>query len=632
MSRPGRCAAGLPALLLLALLLALAGCTAAVPDDAALRRLPDERVAALAERLQQAVQDDPTDEAALRDLARVELRLARVEPALEHAQRAVQAGPFEGRNHLVLGEAFEADGRYVRALTAYGEAIELAPDLLPAYVRKARMHAQLGETKDALSALAEAQRREPRYFPAWILQARLLLQDNQVDAARAAVEQARALRPEELDARVLHARILRAGGRVDAALRLVADALAGHPDDRALLGLQVRLHRERGEWADARAALGRLERLGPLTPAERLLRVDVLEGEGRTDAAQAELTALLREAPDFQPAHVRMAAWLVRRGAADAALREAQQAIALAPQAAEGHYWEAAAYYQLGQPALGDAALESTARLQPGQLAVTLLQVIQQMAAYRMDKADPTLDALLRDNGERPAVLLVQAERAALKGFHELSGQVLERLPPTFEPAQVRFARLRLAYLTRQWAEVVRQSEGLLGDPLLGWRAAYVRAVALLRQGQRKAALAVVTPYLERRQRRVLFHHLAGYLYLLEGDVAAARRVLLAGIAIAPGNPLLIEPLSRMAMDAQDWARARELLEQGLQAPGRYRTLFLERLIRIGQQQNDASLRQDALLRYLEADDPLRSEAAPLPASDVLYGSYVPDYDLAPAL
>ena len=614
-----------PAGLLPALAL-LCACAGSLPGEAPLREAPLAELPAFAERLEQRVGAARDDAEALRQLAVAEVRLGRAEAAVGHALRAVQAEPFLGAGHLVLGEAYEAAGRPARALAAYSQAIALEPGLILAYVRHAQVQARLHARDGALRTLREALRREPRHFGAWLLRARLLREQDELARALEAIETARALRPGDADALAEHIAILQRRGQVHAALRLVEEGLLRQPDDPTLLAVQARLHRERGDWSLALRVLERLERVRPLAPPERLLRTELLEAQGRGQEAEGALQALLRDVPDYAPARLRRAEALLQGGKAREALREAQQGAALLPLSAEAHYWEAAAHYALEDEALGDAALELAARLDPEQQAVALLRIERLLAARRLDAAGALLEDLLRSEPERPALLLLHAEHATLRGDLGLAEQVLDRLPPPFAPHQVRFARLRIAYLERRWEDALTLSEPLLAHPRLGWRAVYLRGSALLRLRRGPEGLALVEPRLEEPERRVLFFHLAGYLHLLQGERTAAQRTFLAGLALRPGSPLMIEGLSRMAIEARDWARATELLRQGLDAPERFRALFIERLAQVSRAQGDAEESQRMLSRYLELSDPARGQPATEPASPVLYGAYLPAY------
>jgi tetratricopeptide (TPR) repeat protein len=617
----------LPTLLLAGL---LAACSANLPDESLIREAGPQRLDELSVQLRQYLQSHPRDERALRRMALLETRKERGEEAVALALRAVQVQPFRGSNHRVLGEAYEAAGKPVRALAAYAQAIALDPNGIAAYVRYAQVQAGLRERDKALRTLDEALRREPRHYGARLLRARLLLEGGELDKAALAIEAARALRPKDRDGLLLHVQILQARGQTQAALGLTAQVLAANPQDRAVQLAQARLHRERGEWGAALADLERLEQIGPLSPAERLLRVEVLADGGRTADAQATLQALLHDQPDYAPGHIRLAERLARAGLPREALREAQQGAALAPQNAEAYYWEAVAHYQLDERTPGNAALEVATRLEPEQPSLLILRIERLLAEFRLDAVAPLLDGLLQRQPELGPALLLHGERAALQGDLALAAQVLDRLPPSFAPEQVRFARLRIAYVQRNWDAVRTLSEPLLEDPLLGWRAAYLTGVALLRQGKLPEGLALIKPYLEGARRRVLFFHLAGYLYLLQGERVQAQRAFLAGMALEPGNPLMIEGMSRLAIEAQDWTQAEDLLRQGLNAKDGLRELFLERLIQVSQGRKNAQQGRELLQRYLESADPARAGAPPEPASAVLYGGYFPSYQLRP--
>lgn len=620
-----------PATRLLPLLVVLAasspwGCSSGLPDESELRTAPAAKLATLQDELAGKVHDDPEDAEALRLLALTELRRGLSAAAVKHARQATRLEPFEAANHRVLGEAFEADGAGLRAEAAYEQALALAPDHLPTYLRQARLQARLNERDKALRTLDRLLAREPEAFEAGVLKAELLEAREELPEAEEAIRRARTLRPRDEGALRLHVEILRRQGRVDAAIRLAEQGLGFAPDARDLLDLLLRMHRGRGDWAAAQGALERLEALGPLTAAQRLLEVEVRFGLGRDASAQEALDTLVRQHPDFAPAYVRLAERRLRAGKLRDALDAARRAVALDPRLAEAQYWVAAASFLLGDRATGEAALEAAEKAAPKRPAVRLLRVARMLAERRLDAAGEALEQIAADAPGVLAVHLFDSERLALRGNLDAAEQELLRLPPDFAPDHVRFARLRIAYLRGQWAKVTELAPPLSAHPLLGWRAIYLHAAAMLQLGRWPEGAKVLAPLLEGSQRRVEFVYLAGYLKLLQGDRQGARRTFLSGKALAPGSPLITEALSRMAMDAQDWAQARSLLEEGLKAPGPYRDVFLDRLGRVGQGLRSAELTRDALVnslatRYLDA-----TLTAAGPAAAALNGSYLPDY------
>lgn len=607
----------------------LAGCSAGLPSVQQIRTAPTERLAGLLPPLEARVKSHPDDDDALRRLALLELRMGRAQAALVHARRAAKAAPFSAQSYLVLGEAFQAAGNLSGALASYVQATSLEPALVAAYLRYAQVKMQQHDDEKALHALQEALRRDPHYFAAHMLQARVLWRQGHLAQAIGAVESARAERPNDAGALLLHVELLDAAGHVDTALKLVRVGLQRTPNDRALQGRLVNLLREKEEWSAALQVLTRLAAEAPLTLDAELLRVQVLEGAGYPAEADRALAAILKAHPKSAQAHVLHAKRLALADEAQQAMREAQQAIALAPEAGEGHYWEAVAHFELGEGDLGDAALAAAESAEPNRLAVRLVRIERMLAAYHPGSAAGEIGALLKAHPGFSPALLLQSASAALAGHPGPAEQALERIPPGFAPRQVSFARLRIAYLQSDWARVLTLSEPLLANPLLGWRAAYLRGDALLHQGRWSDGLAAIQPYLQGAGARMEFFRLAGYLHLLQGDRDGAARAFQAGLALNPDSPLMIEGLSRLALENRDWSQAEALLKRGLKAPGPYRWVFLERLAQAAKEAGDSAQSRSALQRFLDATDPVKSGARSTPASDVLYGGYYPSYDLA---
>ncbi len=85
-------------------------------------RLPDAR--AMYERTIAASPDSPF---LYRELAIVERREGNLPSALEHAQKAAMLNPTEPRNLVTIGEIYEAQGQYAKAIEAYTSAAALEP-------------------------------------------------------------------------------------------------------------------------------------------------------------------------------------------------------------------------------------------------------------------------------------------------------------------------------------------------------------------------------------------------------------------------------------------------------------------------------------------------------------------------
>ena len=634
----------------LSVLAVLSGCAQRLPGEALILAESGARLRALETTLLARVAEDPEDGTALRRLALVQLRLDKPGDAERHALRAVDASPFDPMALEMLGRIQLRNGKLLPALTAFDQALALEPEFMAATLGHARAQQALEAPAKALKALRQATRRSPRHFAARYLQARLLLAMGRTAQAETAIQQARRTRPGHSGALLLHAEILRAGGKTGPALLLIRTALKNPPKDAelpkamllsALLKAQLRLYVERKDWEAAGGTLSRLKASRPLDAAERLLKVRILEGQARGGQAGAELEALIAAHPGFAPARVWKGKGLIAEGRPAEALEALERAVALAPRDARGHYWKAVAHFQGDEAPAGEAALALAERLagdarqagNPARLktSLRLLRIVRLIAAARADAAGEALRKFQRSHPDHPAGWLMRAAVASLRGKLKESRRLLERAHPAFRPADLRFARLRLAYLEGRHRQVLERSAKLLAHPRLGWRAAYLRAEALWRLGREGAALAVLAPHLKRRSGAPRFHYLTGYLHLLRGETLSAERAFDAGLDPFPNHPLLLEGLSRMAMAAREWGKARGILERGLKTPGPHRRMFLDRLAWVAREEvarkNQAGKPdpgRQALRRFLAGADSPLSITAGGTMRQILYGSFIP--------
>ncbi|MEE8435471.1 MAG: tetratricopeptide repeat protein [bacterium] len=641
----------MPTLLLLSVLSVLAGCAPDLPGEALIRAESGARLRALETTLLARVAEDPKNATALRRLALAQLRLDKPGDAERHALRAVDASPFDPFPLELLGRIQLRNGKLLPALTAFDQALALDPEFIAATIGHARAQVALEAPAKALKALQQVTRRSPRHFAARYLEARLLLAMGRTGQAEIAIQHARRARPGHSVALRFHAEILRAGGKTGPALLLLRTALKNAPKDakplRALLlRALLRLHVERKDWQAAGRTLSQLQASRRLGPPERLLKVRILEGQGEGGQARVELDALIAARPGFAPARVWKGKTLIGQGRPADALEALGRAVTLAPRDARGHYWKAVAHFEQDQIPAGEVSLALAERLagsdrQPGDSAqagmvegnpsrlktsLLLLRIVRLTAAAKANAAGGGLRKFRRSHPMHSAGWLMGGTVASLRGRLKKSRALLDKVHPNFRPADQQFARLRLAYLEGRHRQVLERSAPLLDHPRLGWRAAYLRAEALWRLGREGAALSVLAPHLKRRSGGPRFHYLTGYLHLLRGETIASERAFDAGLDSFPGDPLLLEGLSRIAIAARDWGKARRTLEQGLKTPGPHRRMFLDRLAQVAREETAGKPDpgRQALRRFLAGAGSAPFIAAGAPMRKILYGSFIP--------
>jgi predicted Zn-dependent protease len=370
--------------------------------------------------------------------------------------------------------------------------------------------------------------------------------------------------------------------------------------------------------------LDQLRKRGPLTLEAQLAQTELYRAQGLTRAYEDGLTALLTENPRFTPALLLQAKGLLADDKPQEAVRTLSRAVDLDPGNVEASYWRAVAQYQAGEALQGDTAMAETTRLAPEYPPLRLLRVRRLLLARRLDAATPLLEDFLRDFPSDAEALLLKSELRVLLGDNAGARLLLTGIPAVWDERVLHLAKARLAYLTGDYRAVLESTGPMLQQPRPSWRVVYLHAAALARLGSHRDAAALLQPYLRLPEADGRIHRLLGDIYQLAGDRAAAEKAYTEGLQIYPRKPILVEGLSRVAIDAENWNLAREVLEGGIEQPSDLTPIFLERLslvyLRLGKPQNARTYRE----RYLTIVDPVVAEMQHPSDQGILFSMSLP--------
>ena len=132
--------------------------------DAARKAAEAGRLAEARTMYERTIAASPDSPFLYRELAIVERREGNLPRALEHAQKAAALNPTESRNFSTMGEIYEAQGEYAKAIDAYTSAASLEPsDTLDAKLDELRERAAFAampaeyRTIDAAPTVTRAQ-------------------------------------------------------------------------------------------------------------------------------------------------------------------------------------------------------------------------------------------------------------------------------------------------------------------------------------------------------------------------------------------------------------------------------------------------------------------------------------------
>ena len=608
--------------------LALAGCSTPLPTEAQIQAAGPAGLQTIENNLRQMQKDNPDNPRILLQLSRALLRRGALSDAEVVALQADQLAPAQGVILGTLADIYLAQDRRFRALTTASQAIQFDPDLLSAYVTVGRANALLGEPEQAIRALDEALRREPRYFPAWYYRARILFDFGALRDAEITLTEALRINPASREAVLLQIRLVKRTGRMASAAYLIESALKNSPDDPDLLLELLDLYGQRKEWNSAAQVVERLRKLGPLSPEARLVQLDLLHAQGKTKLFNDGLQALLQNSPRFAPAWVLQAKADLAADKPEDAVPFLTRAVDLDPGSVDARFWLAVAEYQTGEILQGNAAMAEAARQAPDYPPLRLLRIRRALVEGRLDTAGALIEDFLRDFPFDVEALLLKSEWLVLSGDYATAGTVLASLPPVWDDEAVRFSRARLAYLEGHYRSVLDYTRPAGQEPLT-WRQAYLRGASMARLGQYKEALALLQSYLRLPETDGRMHRLVGDVQQLSGDRRAAEKTYQDGLVLFPRKLILLDALSRLEIERDEWSQALETVSRGLEADSEYKVVLLERLNLIYRHLNNAQAAKTTRDKYLEAADPVLKEALHPGDRGVLFSMGLPP--LSPA-
>lgn len=613
---------------------ALTGCSTPLPTEAQIQAAGPAGLQTIENRLRQMQKDNPDNPRILLQLSRALLRRGALSDAEVVALQADELAPAQGVILGTLADIYLAQDRRFRALTTASQAIQFDPDLLSAYVTVGRANALLGEPEKAIRALDEALRREPRYFPAWYYRARILFDFGALRDAEITLAEALRINPTSREAVLLQIRLVKRTGRMASAAYLIESALNNWPDDPDLLLELLDLYGQRKEWVSAAQVIERLRKLGPLSSQARLVQLDLLRAQGKTKLFTDGLQVLLSTSPRFSPGWVLQAKAALAADKPEEAIPSLTRAVDLDPGSVEARFWLAVAYYQTGEVLQGNAALAEAGRQAPDYPPLRLLRIRRALVESRLDSAGALIEDFLRDFPFDVEALLLKSEWLVLSGDYASAGTVLASLPPVWDDEALRFSRARLAYLQGHYRSVLEYTRPAGQEPF-PWRQAYLRAASMARLGQNKEALALLQPYLRVPETEGRIHRLVGDIQQLAGDRRAAEKTYLDGLVLFPRKLILLDALSRLQIEMDNWTQALETVLRGLEAESEYKVVLLERLNLIYRRLNNAQGAKTSRDKYLEAADPVLKEALRPSDRGVLFSMGLPPltpaFRIAPA-
>jgi serine/threonine protein kinase/lipoprotein NlpI len=248
-------------------------------------------------------------------------------------------------NYLLVGNCYVRLGQLGAAVSSYGTGIALQPDLPWAYLNRGLAHLDLKDYSSALADFDQVIALRPDMVEAYINRALARMGVGDFTGAVADLNHALEHRDAPVRALFLRARARERLNDREGAARDRAEGLRRQPSDElswVVRGLARLADDPRGALADFDAALRLNARSKPALQNKAHVLAERL---GRTAEAVQALSKAVFYYPDFVEALAARGVYQARLGRRDAALADAQAALALSDQA--GTIYQVAGIYAL---------------------------------------------------------------------------------------------------------------------------------------------------------------------------------------------------------------------------------------------------------------------------------------------
>ncbi len=259
------------------------------------------------------LQADPNDLEARRVLARIYTRLigdpgagggsrrgdgvneTMLRKAIEQHQEIVKQDPSDAESRLLLGRLYRLDRRNVDAEDAFKKVLELDPENELAMKELALVYTSLGDSNKAIEMLTKVNSRNPSLRTLLEL-ASAYEQIRDFENASDVYKRALEMRPGELDILKRYAQALLFSDQIEPARAVLEEITTKAPDDvEAYLRLS-QIYRQQGNFDKARVANNRAKELAPDNLEILYNDVNLLDAEGKTDEAIAQVRRMIADA------------------------------------------------------------------------------------------------------------------------------------------------------------------------------------------------------------------------------------------------------------------------------------------------------------------------------------------------
>lgn len=484
--------------------------------------------------------------------------------AVIELKNAIAKSPQNAQARFLLGRSLLALGDPVSAATEFRKALDLKYPADEAYPLLARALVQQGAPRKEILELADAPVQSAHAKAE--LAANLAIAHlgfNERKEAKERIDAALALEPANASARIAQTQLLLVQGELAGALKVVDEVVAAAPNDADAMVLKGDVETALGKRADALKTYERTVAAHPELLRARYSLISALIQSGEVDKASAQVDLVKKVAPGDPRTNYVIAYLAFARGEDAAAIESLQKVVQAAPDYLPARYLSGLLDLKRGAYASAEDSLRMVVAKAPGDDTVRIALAQTYLRRGLAEKAQETLAPVLSRSQDNPAALRVAGEIQLALKKPDLSAQYIQRAN-TLEKGNIG-GKVRLAEVSMAKGDTetgVKELEELsIADP--NRREPDLALIAAhLRTRDFDKALAAANALVKKQPSSAVAYNALGSVYMLKGDLKAARTALEKAVTLDPEFITAAFNLARIDRAEGNYDAAKKRLNQ----------------------------------------------------------------------
>jgi putative PEP-CTERM system TPR-repeat lipoprotein len=465
--------------------------------------------------------------------------------ALIQLKNAVEKSPENGEARMALGNLQLALGDPASAEKEFRKARTLGIAADRALAPLGKSLAQQGKFKDVLETITPE--IAAKSVPLLVIRGDALLQSDKADEGKQAYEQALALNPNSGDALLGLARYAATHGDREGVERLAQEAVAKDPKNPDVHMFQGNVLRVAGKTD---AALAEFDQVLALAPAHRTAHIEkayVLINRGKFPEAKTEIDAAEKNSPGNLLVTYTRALYEFSQGKVSEARETLQKVLKVAPEHMPSILLAGAAELNLGLIEQSGQHLRKYLESNPNDVYARKLMTQVLLKTSQPTDAVAMLAPALKNATDDPQLMVLAGETyMQMRDFSKASAYLEKAatLMPKAAAVRTSLGLSKLAQGDQQGGLSELQLATEIDPKSMQATMALVQTEMNLKQHDK--ALAAVAVLEKQQPDNPQVYNLKGAIYMVKGDIPAARAALDKAVTIQPTFISAVKNLARL--------------------------------------------------------------------------------------